>query len=94
MPNLARTGRSRRIVLGLPAFLPALAAVRASGALVTLPARIAQGFAPGFGLVTARPPLALRSFQVTAYWHRRHDKDPRLMWLVAEAKAAGAASDP
>ncbi|MFZ5752391.1 MAG: LysR substrate-binding domain-containing protein [Pseudomonadota bacterium] len=52
--QLEAMGRSRRVVLGLPAFLPALAAVAASGALVTLPARVAQSFAPGFGLVTAR----------------------------------------
>jgi DNA-binding transcriptional LysR family regulator len=89
--ELERMGRSRRIVLGLPAFLPALAAVAASGALVTLPGRIAQAFAPGFGLVTATPPLALRAFDVSAYWHRRNDQDPRLRWLVAEAGVAGIA---
>lgn len=87
--ELERLGRSRRVVLGLPAFLPALAAVRASGALVTLPARIAEGFAPGFGLVTAQPPLSVRSFSVSAYWHRRNDQDPQVQWLVAEAAAAG-----
>jgi DNA-binding transcriptional LysR family regulator len=87
--ELERQDRSRRVILGLPAFLPALAAVRASGALVTLPARIAQTFAPGFGLVTALPPLALRSFEVSAYWHRRNDHDPQVQWLVAEAGAAG-----
>jgi DNA-binding transcriptional LysR family regulator len=87
--ELERQDRSRRVILGLPAFLPALAAVRASGALVTLPARIAQTFAPGFGLVTALPPLALRSFDVSAYWHRRNDHDPQVQWLVAEAEAAG-----
>lgn len=87
--ELERLSRSRRVVLGLPAFLPALAAVRASGALVTLPARIAEAFAPGFGLVTALPPLAVRSFDVSAYWHRRNDQDPQLRWLVAQAEAAG-----
>ena len=88
--ELERVGRSRCVVLGLPAFLPALAAVRASRALVTLPGRIARAFAPGFGLVTARPPLPLRGFDVSTYWHRRNDHDPRLTWLVAEARTAGA----
>lgn len=82
--QLARMGLSRRVVLGLPAFLPALAAVAASGALVTLPARIAQAFAPGFGLVTAAPPLPMRRFAISAYWHRRNDADPRLLWLRAQ----------
>ena len=58
--RLQAVGRSRRILLGLPAFLPALAAVAASGALVTLPARVARTFAPGFGLVTAAPPIEVR----------------------------------
>jgi DNA-binding transcriptional LysR family regulator len=89
--ELERIGRNRRITLGLPAFLPALAAVAESGALVTLPGRIAQAFAPGFGLVTATPPLTLRAFDVSAYWHRRNDQDPRLRWLVEETASAGTA---
>jgi DNA-binding transcriptional LysR family regulator len=88
--ELERLAERRRVVLVLPAFLPALAAVRASGALVTLPGRIARAFAPGFGLVTAQPPLPLRGFAVSAYWHRRNDRDPRLSWLLAEAQAACA----
>ena len=79
--QLEGMGRSRRIVLGLPAFLPALAAVAASGALVTLPARVARTFAGGFGLVTARPPLEVRSFPVSVFWHRRNDADPRTGWI-------------
>lgn len=79
--QLEAMGRSRRIVLGLPSFLPALAAAAASGALVTLPSRVATGFAPGFGLVTAPPPLEVRSFPVSVFWHRRNDADPRMEWL-------------
>jgi DNA-binding transcriptional LysR family regulator len=92
--ELQRIGHRRRVVLVLPAFLPALAAVAASGALVTLPGRIARAFAPGFGLVTARPPLDLRPFDVSAYWHRRNDRDPRLQWLVDRARAAGSPDRP
>lgn len=79
--RLEALGLSRRIVLGLPSFLPALAAAAASGALVTLPARVATAFAPGFGLVTATPPLEVRSFPVSVFWHRRNDADPRMEWL-------------
>lgn len=79
--RLEAMGRRRRIVLGLPSFLPALAAAAASGALVTLPARVATSFAPGFGLVTAIPPLDIRSFPVSVFWHRRNDADPRTEWL-------------
>lgn len=79
--RLEALGRRRHVVLGLPSFLPALAAVSASDALVTLPARVAKAFAPGFGLVTARPPVELRSFPVSVFWHRRNDADSRIIWV-------------
>lgn len=79
--QLAAMGRTRRVILGLPAFLPALAAVAASTSLVTLPARVARAFAPGFGLVTAEPPIPVRSFPVSVFWHRRNETDPRLLWI-------------
>lgn len=82
--TLEAIGRSRRIVLGLPSFLPALAAVAQSGAIVTLPRRVAEDFAKGFGLVTAEPPIGIRRFPVSAFWHRRNDSDPLTQWLVQE----------
>jgi DNA-binding transcriptional LysR family regulator len=79
--QLEAVGRSRRVILGLPAFLPALAAVAASPALVTLPARVARAFAPGFGLVTAEPPIPVRTFPVSIFWHRRNEADPKTNWI-------------
>ena len=79
--QLQAMDRRRRVILGLPAFLPALAAVAASEALVTLPARLARAFAPGFGLVTAEPPIPVRTFAVSVFWHRRNDADPKTTWL-------------
>ncbi len=87
---LEAMGRRRHILLGLPAFLPAMAAVAASGALLTLPARVALGFGPAFGLVTAQPPLAVRSFPVSVFWHRRNDENPRTRWLRGELATAVA----
>lgn len=91
--RLAAMGRARKIVLGLPAFLPALAAVSASRALVTLPARVAARFARGFGLVTATPPLEIRSFAVSAFWHRRNDSQPQLHWLRQQLVEVVAETD-
>lgn len=85
--QLETMGRSRRVILGLPAFLPALAAAAASGALVTLPARVARSFAPGFGLVTAEPPIPVRRFPVSVFWHRRNDTDPRTNWVRQQVRA-------
>lgn len=88
--TIETAGLARRVVLALPGFLPALAAAAATGALVTLPSRIARAFAPGFGLVTAAPPLAIRDFPVMAVWHRRNDRDPRGLWLRDRLRALGA----
>ncbi|PTM61692.1 LysR family transcriptional regulator [Phreatobacter oligotrophus] len=88
--HLEALGRSRRVMLALPAFLPALAAVAASGALVTLPARVAEAFAGGFGLVTAAPPVEVRRFPVSVFWHRRNDADARTLWLRRQLAAAVA----
>jgi len=79
--QLQAMDRGRRVILGLPAFLPALAAVAAFDALVTLPARVARAFAPGFGLVTADPPIPVRTFPVSVFWHRRNDADPGTAWI-------------
>lgn len=84
--QLEALGRRRRVILGLPAFLPALAAVSVSGALVTLPARVARAFAPGFGLVTAEAPIPVRRFQVSVFWHRRNDADPRTGWIRRQVR--------
>lgn len=74
-------GRSRRVCLGLPAFLPALAAVADTDALVTLPTRVARAFAKGFGLVTAEPPIPVRRFPISVFWHRRNTTDPKTTWI-------------
>ncbi len=84
---LEALGRSRRIVLGLPAFLPALAAAAKCNAIVTLPSRVARSFAPGFGLVLAEPPLTIRRFNISVFWHRRNDRDPRTLWLRQQLAA-------
>lgn len=60
---------------------PGLAAVAASDALITLPGRIARAFAPGFGLVSAEPPIEIRTFAVSVFWHRRNDADPQNVWF-------------
>jgi DNA-binding transcriptional LysR family regulator len=86
--QLAALGQSRRVILGLPAFLPALAAVASSDALVTLPARVARAFAPGFGLVTAEPPISVRRFPVSVFWHRRNDSDPKTSWIRQQLREA------
>lgn len=91
--TLELMGRSRKVVLALPSFLPVMAAASATGALATLPSRVARRFAANFGLVVSKPPFALPGFPVMALWHRRNDRDPRLRWILDELRAA-LSSDP
>lgn len=81
-------GRERRVVLAMSAFVPALAAAAETGSLVTLPSQIALAFAPSFGLVTALPPVRIRPFTVSCFWHRRNDRDARLAWVRGRLRAA------
>ncbi|MBF9030471.1 LysR family transcriptional regulator [Rhodobacterales bacterium HKCCE3408] len=89
-PVLEARGQSRRITLVLSAFLPALAAAASTGAIVTLPAQVAETFAAGFGLVTALPPVPIREIAVSAIWHRRNDGDPRTSWALEQLRAVAS----
>lgn len=90
--SLAALGLSRRVVLALPAFLPALAAAADANAIVTLPGRVANRFANGFGLSLAEPPLEIRRFPIELYWHARADRDPRGRWLQGLIEAVAMKS--
>jgi DNA-binding transcriptional LysR family regulator len=86
--TLAVEGRTRRVVAALPYFLPALVAVAESDLLATLPERLVRSQMARFGLVAARPPMALRSFDVAAVWHRRQAKSGLREWLLGRIKDA------
>ncbi len=75
-------GLSRRVVLTVPQFYPALAAVAATGVIATLPERLARAHAPGMGLLLSDPPLTLRRFEISALRHRRNAADQRTLWAL------------
>lgn len=87
---LAASGQARRVVATVPQFFPALAAVAETGCIATLPDRLARRYGPSLGLAVAEPPLALRSFEISALRHRRNEADPRLLWLLDLVRAAAA----
>jgi DNA-binding transcriptional LysR family regulator len=88
---LAAAGLSRRVVAAVPGFFPAFAIAAATGAVATLPRRLAERFGPGFGLAVHPPPLALRPFAVSALRHRRDARSPLQDWLTAVLRPAPAA---
>jgi DNA-binding transcriptional LysR family regulator len=85
---LAERGAARRVVAAVPHFLPALATVADSDLLATLPARLVRSQARRFRLASAKPPLPLRSFTVSAVWHRRQARSALREWLLARVREA------
>ena len=79
---LAREGLQRSVIAAAPLFFPALAMVRETGALATLPRRFAERYAGAFGLKAAPPPLELRRFEVAAVRHRRDARNAMHDWIV------------
>lgn len=93
---LEREGRSRRVIAAVPLFFPALAAVRGSRAVATIPRRIADSYAEAFDLWVAEPPVAIRRFTIAAVRHRRNQTSPLHLWLttlLAEIAAAPTVGD-
>lgn len=89
---LARSGRTRQVIAALPLFLPTLAVVASTGAMATLPSQVVEAHAARFGLVSKQPPLAIRSFPVSAVCHRRNARSPRHEWLMRLLCEIGGAS--
>lgn len=87
---LAAQGLARRVVAAVPQFFPALATVAETGCIATLPDRLARRHAPPLGLACAAPPLALRSFTISALRHGRNERDPRLLWVLDRIRDTAA----
>lgn len=79
---LARIGRTRRVIASLPLFLPALAAVQATGAMATIPKRLAEHFAASFDLDILPLPLEVRSFDVSVVRHKREARSALHTWVT------------
>jgi DNA-binding transcriptional LysR family regulator len=78
---LRQNGRSRRVIAATPLFLPALAMVRETGAIATVPSRLAKRFAGAFGLSILKLPFQVRPFQVSLARHRRNARSAMHDWL-------------
>ncbi|MBR1091471.1 LysR family transcriptional regulator [Bradyrhizobium manausense] len=84
--TLARQGLKRRVRASVPMFLTAFAAVAGSDLVATVPARLAQRFAPVFGLRVLPPPLDIDSFPVSLVRLAATKSDPGLAWLVSRVR--------
>jgi DNA-binding transcriptional LysR family regulator len=90
---LREKGRSRRVICATPLFFPALALACETGALATVPHRLALRFAPAFGLKVLKLPLAVRAFDVSIARHARNARNPMHDWLESVLARVANADD-
>ncbi len=84
--ELQRLGLTRQVVAAVPLFFPALVTVADSDMVATLPTRLVLAHAEAFGLAVREPPVAIRSFPVSAIRHRRNARNGLHNWLVGQAR--------
>lgn len=86
---LAEAGVTRRVVLSVPYFRSALAAVASTDLVAMLPARLVSG-REDLTVVTA--PVEVPGFDMAMLWHERSHRDPSHRWLRERLVALAGAS--
>ncbi|MEO0812927.1 MAG: LysR substrate-binding domain-containing protein, partial [Myxococcota bacterium] len=85
--RLESMDHSRRVVVSLPLFLPAMAMVAVSDLIGTLPARLVRRYAKAMEVTATEPPLEIRRFELKVVTHPRSERNRALQWmsdLIAE----------
>lgn len=74
-------------------FMPLPSILAASDMMATVPAGLGMEFATTGKVVAVPQPFPIPRYRVCQYWHRRFDKDPRIIWLrTLTAKLFGPGS--
>jgi DNA-binding transcriptional LysR family regulator len=84
--ELARRGRSRRVVVSLASFLLAPELVADSDLICTVPARLARRWSERLNVIA--PPCEVGAFSMHMGWHPRAHSDPAQAWLREQVAAA------
>jgi DNA-binding transcriptional LysR family regulator len=91
---LAKRGLKRRIVLTVPSFMMALAQLAGSDLIATLPRRLVERHAAGFGLAFAELPLRRKPDPIQAVATRAAMMDAGVAWLMETIVGAVAQGMP
>lgn len=78
---LARHGLQRRIALRATHFLGFTRMISGTDLITTIPQRLAAAAAHSVELKIVPPPVAIPSFEVVQFWHKRFHLDPGVRWL-------------
>ncbi|WP_085579940.1 MULTISPECIES: LysR substrate-binding domain-containing protein [unclassified Pseudomonas] len=80
--DLARVGRSRRVVLAVPQFAPLRAILAGTDMLATVPDFAACALVEGSGVLRAdEPPFEIIPSELSMVWNGVNDNDPAERWL-------------
>lgn len=89
--DLARVGRARRVVLGVPQFHGLRALLKNSELIATVPDYAACALTEDGGLRADEPPFPIIPAELSMAWSGVHDNDPAERWLrghIAQYMAA------
>lgn len=81
--TLEKLGRSRRVAMSVPQFLPALSIVSTTDLIATLPARLVASQSKRYRLYASETPIEIRPFPVSALLHKRNANSPMHSWLIS-----------
>lgn len=87
--ELAKHGKTRRVAVSVPQFLPALSIVATTDLIATLPKRLVESQSKRYGLCALPPPIAIRPFTVSAILHERNANNPMHNWLISVLRTPG-----
>ena len=79
--DLAKIGRSRRVVLGVPQFSGLRALLAGTEMIATVPDYAACALVEGCALRAEDPPFPIAAAQLSMAWSGVHDNDPAERWL-------------
>ena len=79
--DLAKVGRSRRVVLGVPQFSGLRALLAGTEMIATVPDYAACALVEGCALRAEDPPFPIDAAQLSMAWSGVHDNDPAERWL-------------
>jgi LysR family transcriptional regulator, mexEF-oprN operon transcriptional activator len=83
---LSRCNAELNVVTASSNFLAVLSTASQAPVLATLPSRMAQRYAPGFGLTVSPVPLKMQVAPVAMVWSARADREPGAVWLRTQIR--------
>jgi LysR family transcriptional regulator, mexEF-oprN operon transcriptional activator len=83
---LLRSNAELNVVVASSNFLAILSIASQAPVLATLPSKMAQRYAPGFGLTVSPVPLKMQVAPVAMVWSARADREAGSLWLRTQIK--------